>query len=358
MALSCRKLTIILCCALGTGCSNLGYYAHSISGQAKILAKRQPISELLEDPQTPAALTARLDTIMDIRDFASHTLVLPDNGSYRSYVELNRRYVIWNVFATPELAIEPVKWCFPIAGCVSYRGYFSGDRANRYAEKLRDQNHDVYVAGVAAYSTLGWFDDPVLNTILDRPEPDIAGLIFHELAHQKLYVKDDTSFNESFATAVELEGIRRWLQHIGASSDYTGYMQRKQRRQDFVEFLMGYRHRLREVYDSPVTDAQKREAKARLFSELKSNYRQLKDRWGGYGGYDRWFAQDLNNAHLASIGAYHRYVPAFQALLKKLNGDLPAFYREAGKLGTLPPEQRELALNALGGRHTGSGSGP
>lgn len=330
------------------GCSNLGYYAHSLGGQYEVLSKRRPIDEVIRDPDTEPALREKLHAVLAIRRFASEALALPDNDSYRSYTDLGRPYVVWNVFATPEFSLEPVQWCFPLLGCVVYRGYFSEDQARAFARRLAAEGKDTYVAGIAAYSTLGWFDDPVLNTVLNRPLPDVAGLIFHELAHQRLYIKNDTAFNESFAMTVELEGTRRWLQATAAANQYAAYRERKRRREQFVQLLLRYRERLKTLYASTSDTAVLRAKKAAAFAELRRDYARLKrEQWGGYAGYDRWFAQELNNAHLVSVGTYHRYVPAFQALLRRKDGDFQAYYEAAEALGEMEPAARRRALARL-----------
>jgi predicted aminopeptidase len=343
--------TCIVIALLGSstaGCAKLGYYAQALNGQLQILSKRQPIDTLLGDPSTDPKLRVQLTNVLDMRAFASEALALPDNKSYRTYVDLERRYAVWNVFAAPELSLEPEVWCYPFLGCVSYRGYFSEQRAQKFADTLAQKNYDVYVAGIAAYSTLGWFHDPVLSTFLRRPEADVAGLIFHELAHQRVYLKGDTTFNESFAVALEREGVRRWLTRNGAAPmQFERYLARKKQREQYIELVLQYRERLQRLYASKKSDEKKRTAKARIFEGLKEAYRALKRSWGGYSGYDRWFARNLNNAHLVPIGLYHQYVPAFQALLAEHNGDFKEFYGAVETLVQLPEAERIARLESL-----------
>ena len=301
----------------------------------------------MRDSETSSALKAKLESVLEMRTFASHELGLPDNKSYRTYVDLERPYVVWNVFAAPEFSVQPEQWCFAFVGCVSYRGYFDKRDAQRFANKLTDDNFDVYVAGISAYSTLGWFHDPMLNTILRRSDSDVAALIFHELAHQVVYVRDDTPFNESFAVTVEREGVKRWLQHKGIDKDFERYRQRKQRRDEFVTLIMHTRTQLERLYASDKSLDAKRSLKAQAFADLRQKYMMLKRRWGGYQGYDRWLAQDLNNAHLASVGLYNQYVPAFQALLAEHDDDLQHFYKAVEKLAKLDKDERIARLNAL-----------
>jgi predicted aminopeptidase len=341
-------LTAVLLLALGlAGCTALGYYGQSIGGQLEVLNKRRPIAEWLDDPTTLADLKPKLELILRLRAFASQELQLPDNDSYRSYADLDRPYAVWNVYAAPEFSLTPKEWCFPFVGCVAYRGYFAKAEAEAYAAELQGQGHDVHVGGVAAYSTLGWFHDPMLNTLIHRPTADLAGLMFHELAHQQVYVRDDSTFNESFATAVELEGARRWLAANGTPEQLDDYLAGKRAQGRFVTLIMDYRARLAALYASEQTDTHKRAAKAWIFSELRAEYaRQTAD--GKLGDdYRRWFERDLNNARLAPIGVYRQHLPAFQALLTRENGDLAAFYRAVQQLAQLPRDQRDARLATL-----------
>lgn len=342
-----RMLLVGLLAVSALGCANVGYYAQAVNGQLDVYSRTRPIAEVIADPQTDPALKEKLAAVLRIREYAIRDLGLPDNDSYRVYANLDRPYALWNVFATPEFSLKPTEWCFLISGCVAYRGYFSRRPAEAFAASLRAAGDDVYVGGVAAYSTLGWFRDPVLNTIIDRPLPEIAGLVFHELAHQQLYVRGDTAFNESFAMTVELEGVRRWLQANGREDDYMKYEARVARRQDFVTLVLKHRDRLEALYESGAGVAEKRAGKAQIFAELRAEYEQLKTAWNGYSGYDGWFAQDLNNAHLVSLGMYHRHIPAFQAMLTRHQGDLAAFYRAVTELGRLPTIERVAGLNTF-----------
>ncbi|MFA5515766.1 MAG: aminopeptidase [Desulfuromonadales bacterium] len=329
-------------------CGNLGYYARCTQGQVSILAKRRPIASLIKESDISPDVRMRLEEVLRIRDFASRELRLPDNGSYRSYVDLKRPYVVWNVVATPEFDLKPRQWCFPVAGCVTYRGFFSPEEATAFAETLQRQGDDVYLYGVSAYSTLGWFDDPVLNTFLNRPEEELAGLIFHELAHQKIYVKNDSQFNESFAKAVELEGVSRWLGATGETERIEAYFQGKERGEEFTHLVLDFQERLRTLYVQPLDIDTKRREKAALLAEMRRAHGELKASWGGYRGYDRWFAE-LNNAKMASVSTYHTHVPAFRQLLRQHQGDMDAFYREAESIGRLPGKDRLARLAQLTG---------
>jgi predicted aminopeptidase len=343
-----RPLLAAVLVAPMVGCANFGYYGQAINGQLEVQSRMRPIDEMLTDPAVTDPLKLKLSQVLRVRDFASRELGLPDNDSYRAYADLKRPYVLWNVFATPELSLKPMEWCFVVAGCTAYRGYFSQRDADAFAAKLRADGHDVNVGGVTAYSTLGWFRDPMLNTVIDRPLPEIAGLIFHELAHQRVYVGGDTAFSESFAMTVELEGMRRWLQTQATPDEYHKYEARLKRGEEFAALALKYRDRLEALYESNASVTEKRAGKARIFAELRDEYAQLKaERWSGYTGYDGWFGQQLNNAHLVSIGVYHRHVPAFRALLARHHGDLRAFYRAVETIGRLPAIERTAALDAF-----------
>jgi len=342
---------------LASGCSTVGYYAQAVGGQLDLLARARPIGDILDDrpsgdalvPEPPATpeLKQRLRTVLAIREFASRELALPENNSYRRFVELDRPAVAWNVFANPEFSLTPKTWCFPIAGCVPYRGYFARNRAERFALELRREGFDVQVAPVTAYSTLGWFHDPLLSTQLRYRDSDIAALLFHELAHQVLYVPGDADFNESFATAVEIEGLRRWLAAKGDSAALGAQLSARARRAEFVRLVLRFRDELAALYRSPLPKDALRAEKARRFEALIDAYGRERGGWPAGVNYDGWFAQDLNNAHLASVGLYHRHVPAFEALLASVDGKLPTFYRAAQALARLPTAERAARLRAL-----------
>jgi len=335
---------MVLLAPLLGGCANLGFYWQSVGGQMEIWKREQPIATLLDDQTTSPDLKRRLESVLRMREFASRELGLPDNGSFRKYADLERPYVLWNVFAAPKFSVKPKEWCFVIAGCVSYRGYFSQSEAERIAEDQRSQGYDVFVAGVPAYSTLGWFDDPVLNTFIHFPETEVARLIFHELAHQAVYVKDDTTFNESFAVTVQQEGVSRWLVENGSAEQRAAFDAAQQRKKDFVQLVMKYRSRLDELYRSAISDSQKRERKRQIFSDLQQDYTQLKASWGGFSGYDHWLPPQANNASLASVAAYTQLVPAFQRLLAAHDGNLARFFRELKEIAKLPKAERLARL--------------
>jgi predicted aminopeptidase len=346
MHMTLRHWLLLLLALALTGCGTIAYVGHAAHGQFSLLAASRPIDELRADPATPAPTRARLEFTQSARDFASRALALPDNGSYRRVAMIDRPYVAWNVVAAPPLALAPRTWCFPVSGCVAYRGYFSPERARRFAKRLRKDGDDVFIGGVMAYSTLGWFDDPLPSPVLSRDDGDLAGLLFHELAHQVVYVKGDSTFNESFATLVEREGVRRWFarQPDGAAR-YARWMADEERSRAIRQLLLATRERLRAVYAGDGNDADKRAAKARLLEEARAEYRsRFADDHGRHAG---WFGDRLNNALLAAIGLYDEHVPAFQQLLREENNDLPRFYAAARRLAALPRDARLTALLAL-----------
>ena len=329
---------------LAAGCAELSYYAGSISGHGALLAARQPIGWLVSDPATPERLRDRLEYASSARDFASRALGLPDNGSYRTYADLGRRHVAWAVVATPEFSLTPRSWCFPVAGCVAYRGYFEEAEALRFAEGLRAGGQDVHVGGVAAYSTLGWFDDPLPSGVVEWPDAELAGLIFHELAHQVAYVLDDTAFNEAFAVTVEEEGVRRWLAARGAGDAVRAFEQSRERRRAFLGEVFAARGRLAGVYASGAPPEAMRREKAAVFADLHAACGRLALTEWERARYRRWCSEAPNNARVAAISTYHELVPAFRALLERQGGDLPAFYRAVRELARLPREERRVRL--------------
>jgi predicted aminopeptidase len=338
--------SLFVVAGVATGCTTLGYYFQAVNGQLAVARAARPLDEVIDDPATGATLKARLEQVREIRAFASRELALPDNGSYRRYADLRRPYVVWNVFAAPEFSVEPVTWCFPVAGCVGYRGYFAEADAHRYAQRLTQQQLDVYVAGVPAYSTLGWFDDPVLNTFVDYPDAELARLMFHELAHQVAYAAGDSTFNESFAVAVENEGVRRWIARHGTPGQLVAVETAQRRKREFAELVERYRARFASAYAASAEATAKRTVKAQLREEMRADYARLKGSWGGFAGYDWWFAQPLNNAQLASVAIYTQLVPEFERLLRESHGDLPRFYAQVAALAKQPLDERRARLDS------------
>jgi len=329
-----------------SGCGTVGYYSQIINGHFTLMSEARPVDRLLASADTPEKLKRELEWAEKIRRFAIDDLKLPDNGSYRKYVQLDRPFVLWNVVATPELSLVPKTTCSPVAGCVAYRAYYHKQAAEAYANKLKQKGYDTYIGGVSAYSTVGWFRDPLVSSMMRGGIPDLAGVIFHELGHQAVFTKSDTAFVESFATVVETEGVRRWLEKQGDKT-IGDYLARQKRYDEFTDLILKYRTRLEAVYTSKQTDAVKRERKKNLFSGLVHDYEKLKQHWGGYAGFDKWMLNDLNNAKLASVGNYHQWVSSLDNLLKACNEDLPCFYKRANKIAKLKPRDRLRELERL-----------
>lgn len=349
-----RPLRTLILAATGAalaGCSAIDFYWQGVTGQMNLIAGARPITEVLETTNDPL-LRARLLQVQAIRAFATRELGLPDNQSYTRYTELGRPYVVWNVVATPELSLQPRQWCYAIVGCQSYRGYFNEDAARSEASRLMSQGDDVSMGGVSAYSTLGWFDDPVLSTFVRYREPELARLIFHELAHQILYVKDDTAFNESFAVAVEEEGIRRWIKAQAARPDAAQLAEdaarSKRLKVEFRSIVRATRDQLRELYASRLPQAEKRARKAGIFASMREQYERAKAGWSGLAAYDRWFQREANNAAIAGVGLYADHVAEFAALIAADGYDMPRFYEDVKALAALPKGRREARLAELG----------
>ena len=364
-----RTVIVIGAAALLGGCS-LPYYWQAVSGQLSLLSKRVPIETVLEDPQTSEQTRNALNTVLEARRFAVDELGLPDNRSYATYVDLDRNTgaaasgdaapeqdsgappagnarrarnsAVWTVVAAAEFSVDPRTWCFLFAGCVSYRGYFSEEAARRYAARLEAEGLDVLVGGASAYSTLGYFADPVVSTMIGGPDYRIAELLLHELAHQKFYLKGDSDLNEAYATAVAEYGTQRWLMQTGDTDSLDAYRQEALIQTQFAELISRQRERLRAIYAGTGPAAEKRRAKADAFETLRSEYAALKDSWDGRANYDAWFSRALNNAHIASVATYRYWVPGLRWLLET-NG-LDVFYDEVEALGGLDAEERRLHL--------------
>lgn len=327
------------------GCASVSYYGQLASGQLQLLRAREPVSEIIADPSRDQILRAHLAHSQKARAFASEQLHLPDNQSYRLYADIGRPFVVWNVFATAEFSLSPQNHCFPVAGCVAYRGYYSQSAARGEAAVLRLQGMDVSIGGVEAYSTLGWFNDPIISSMMGWGDERLATLIFHELAHQRFYVKDDTEFNESFATFVEQEGTRQWRAYRGLAPD-TG--DSAQQRDQFIQLVLDTRTRLEKLYAQPLAPEQMRQRKADEFERLRHEYRQMRDsQWAGDKRYDAWMNAPMNNARLLPFGLYDQWVPAFAALFRQASGDWVKFYAAVERLGALPVGERKAALKDL-----------
>jgi predicted aminopeptidase len=326
-----KRWLALLALVLLSGCETLSYYTQAIGGQMSLLASAKPLDAWLADPGTPEDLRARLRTAQQIRAFASRELGLPDNASYRSYADLGRPFVVWNVFATPEFSVEPKRECFPFTGCVPYLGFFSEPAARAHAAKLKKDGLDVHLGGVLAYSTLGWFSDPLLSTFIRYPDAQVARLVFHELAHQVAYASGDTTFNESFAVVVEEEGVRRWLAAQGHEKDLAAFHAAQVRKRAFAAAVKETRDRLAVVFASGASADEMRRRKREEFDRLREQFPGA-------------VPAQPNNAFLASVSLYTEMVPAFEHLLAESGGDLGKFY---GKVQTLARSDRSVRDAAL-----------
>ncbi|MCY3768541.1 MAG: aminopeptidase [Gammaproteobacteria bacterium] len=331
--------------AMLSACSQIGYYTQAVQGHWEIIAKREKISALVGSDDTPEDLKRKLTRVQDIREFASRVLALPDNRSFTYFTDTGRPYVLWNVVAAPAYHLSPKTWCFPVAGCVAYKGFFSEKDADEFNAGLVEQGLDTFQYGVSAYSTLGWFSDSVLNTHLHYPETSLAGLIFHELAHQVAYAKGDSDFNEAFATAVEVAGLEHWFSRHGTAEQYEAFLEDRKRNERITAMVLGFRARLAQRYENEPESALPHSKRA-LFSEMKSVYEEMKNRGEGTPYYDWWFTLDLNNAHLALLSTYHRHVPALQTALDR-SGSFQEFYALIREKSRLPKSERDQWLSSL-----------
>lgn len=313
--------------ALLPSCQTVGFYAQAVRGQVEVVAKSRAIEPILASEATDPALRKQLAAVQEIRRFASRGLLLPGDESYGRYADLGRDHVTWVLYAAPEFSLEPKTWWYPTLGRLDYRGFFNEADAEKLAERLRGEGYDVQVGGVDAYSTLGWFHDPVLNTFVHADDVDLAELIFHELAHRKYFRSGDTTFNESFASAVAEEGVRRWLRDGGRAADLAKFEARLSRRTEFYDRIDATRAALEELYASGLPEKEMRRRKEALFDDLRSRFRELRRRWGGRG-LEGWLSRGINNADLVSLATYQKHVPRFHALLADCGGDLERFFRE------------------------------
>jgi predicted aminopeptidase len=347
-----------------SGCETYHFYRQAIKGQYYLISHQQRIQTLLKDGETPASLKRQLQLIEELRVFAEKDLKLPVDGHYQKYVDVHRPYVVRNVEAAPEFSMEPKTWWYPLVGSLEYRGYFAEKDARAYGEHLEKKGWDVYLGGASAYSTLGWFKDPVLSTFIFEPDQDLAETIFHELGHQRVFAHGDTDFNEAFATTVGQEGARRWLRTRGDTAAYDKYLAELERNKQFIQLIARARERLEKLYGDERNEAGKvkatkkklaippeqlREEKQLIFFALQEEYVRLKASWGGDQAYENWFAQQVNNAQLNSVAAYYDLVPGFEQLLKIHGGDLEKFYEEAERLAKKPKKERQQRLRALSG---------
>lgn len=340
------------------GCSTVpfdsfSYYWQASVGHLQILSSARPVDEILDSREGSPRLLAQLEYSKQIRSFSVEKLQLPDNSSYRSYADIHRAYPVWNVLAAPATSLDLKKWCFPLLGCISYKGYYDEADARTLANQLRSDPEgagalEVAVMGVPAYSTLGFTSDPLLSSFINYPAGELARLIFHELSHQVVYIADDTTFNESFATAVEELGVAEWLDQPGHVKLAEEYRLFDSKRSDFRALISKARADLERIYSSELSEREKLESKASRIEKLRLDYTQMKaERWGGWSGFDRFFNEDLNNAKLAVSGLYTDYVPAFKVMFEQSGHKYADFYAAVKSLGKKPREERDAFLQSL-----------
>lgn len=342
MVTDLRILALLTVCLGLPGC----YVMQAARGQMQIVNAREPISRVLEDPAAPAELRQRLESVRAAREFASRELALPNNQSYTSYADIGREYVVWNVVATPEFSVEPREWCFPVVGCVAYRGYFKEQKARDFAAKLRAEGMDTVVEGVPAYSTLGKFNDPVLNTMLSYGEDELASILFHELSHQVVYIPDDSAFNEAFAVTVEQEGLARWLKQRGREGELARHVDRRARQAASIRIIAKYREQLAALYARDLAPSDMRQRKSEEFAALVQELAALDARYGVKSRLAQELTDAPNNARLASLATYYDCVPGFQRVLAEEQHDLPRFYAAAHRLAKLTRDERRAKLCA------------
>lgn len=332
-----------------TSCGTVSYYTQAARGQWQLQRAARPLAHVASDPKTDPQVRAKLAVVQDIRRFAAETLALPTDDQYATYADLQRRYAVWVVFAAPEFAVEPHRWWYPLVGSLSYRGFFSEAPARQLAHELQAQGLDTYVGGVEAYSTLGWLKDPVLNTFIGREEADLAELIFHELTHQKVYLRGDTDFNEALATAYAYHGVRRWLETHGRTKDWQQFGARSRAERAFISRALAARAELAQAYAASATESEetRRARKAAILENFRREALALRRQHPALKRVDRWFTQPVNNARLNTLATYYRWVPAFEALLEKHPHDAEAFFNEVQTLSQLPVKSRHAALAAL-----------
>jgi predicted aminopeptidase len=340
--------SLILLLLAVAGCQSIGYYKQAVAGQMQMLSNRKPLKEMLADDKTTPALKEKFRLILALRDFAADKLSLSPGKRYLSYVDLHRSNAVWNVYAAPEFSLKPKSWWYPVVGSVTYRGYFSEPAARAYAKKMRSKGFDVYVGGVDAYSTLGWFNDPVLNTFIGDSERRLASLIFHELTHQRLFISGDTSFNEALASAVAEEGLERWLAQKNDFAAMKKYKTEFERKTQFAGLIQQTRAKLGALYETADSNpAGLREQKEAILKQLRVDYLKLKQEWNGYSGYDDWFDGPLNNAQLNTVSTYYDLVPVFRKMIDADGGDLNRFFNEAKKFARMSKETRHRTLAEL-----------
>ncbi len=341
-----RLLFVLILPFLLSACADLGYYWHTTKGHLAIMDKRVAIEDILADPETDAGLYNRLILVRKIRRFAIERLALPESGSYTDYARLERPYALKNLFAAPEFSTQLLSWCYPIAGCTSYRGFYEQQRLDEFIATLKADSSEIHITRVAAYSTLGWFDDPVLSSFINWPDHRLAGLLFHELTHQRIYIDDDSRFNESLASAVQQVGIRLWLESHNQLTQLDKFDRGLVYRRDVVQLIESTRNQLSEIYDEDKTDEWKRAEKQNIFRLTREQYEEISRSHNYRDGFAKWFAAELNNAKLASVSTYNALIPAFVTMIHAFDNDFDEFFDYAEKIGELNEDKRNLCLQA------------
>lgn len=322
---------VLAALALLPSCQTLHYYGQAVGGQLEIFRKSRPNEQVRADPATRPGLSRQLAAVEDLRRFARDQLSLPGGASYGKYADLGRQHVVWVVYAAPEFSMKAKSWHYPAVGKMDYRGYFRERDSVALSGQLRADGYDVFIGGVDAYSTLGWFHDPVLNTFVNYPDVDLAETIFHELTHRKVFHRGDTDFNESLANTVAEEGVKRWLRHERRQADLRKYQQRLVRRREFYREIDRSRQRLETLYASGQAAPAMRRKKVAILAKLRDQFRELHRRWGGRG-LESWLTQDINNGHIVSLKIYAAQMPVFENLLQQCDGNLELFFKQADQL--------------------------
>jgi len=339
-----RNLFFLALILLLSACSDLGYYWHSTKGHLALMNKRVDIDVMLEQPDLDADLRRRLLLVQQIREFSIDQLALPESGSYTNFAQLDRPYVVQNLFAANEFSTQLHSWCYPIVGCTSYRGYYDEKLLNEYAMQLNAQNFDTHISYVPAYSTLGWFDDPVLSSFIDWPDYRLAGLLFHELTHQRIYIDDDTQFNESLAVAVQLAGTELWLKSANESAQIDEFYRWIEYRREVILLIEGTGEKLSQLYRTETDDVNKRDKKAAIFATSRESYSLIAERLNYKDGFESWFAGELNNAKIGSVSAYNTHAPVFLAMIKALDYDFSVFFDTVEEIAEMDKTAREQCL--------------
>lgn len=339
---------LLLLVTMLNGCSTIGYYSQAVSGHLSLMMSGDPVDEVLSDETTPQELREKLALAKQARDFATHRLALPVGGAFSNFVQLNRPWVVVNLVAVPEFSLEPHRWCYPVLGCQAYRGYFSLEDARAEEAQFQNKGFDTFIGGVTAYSTLGWFDDPLHTGFTRLSEDRMVALMFHELAHRVVHIADDTAFNESFATAVELEGLRLWLSEHGKPGEFQEALGRLARRNETLALVEDFSARLEALYaqQNSLPDSHLKSRKAVIYRDLAQTYRELSADWPEPGPFGP-APVSLNNANLALFRQYNQYVPAFRQMLQDADYNFPAFYQAVEALSEKPEPQRSGYLEAF-----------